>query len=147
MQAILLGGEEEAQDVRARLGAGEDFATLDEELSQHTATKENGGDLGWLSRYKMSFVFDEFAFNPELELETLSEPIRDETVTTGGGYWLLKVLDKEDSKQISDDDRSFLKTKALDEWVFSLWDDPGNEVNNYLTDEMRDWAIARATEG
>ncbi len=146
VQAILLGGEEEAQDVRTKLGAGEDFATLAEELSQHTATKENGGDLGWLSRYEMSFVFDEFAFNPELELETLSEPIRDETVATGGGYWLLKILDKEDNKQISDDDRNLLKSKALDEWVFSLGDDPGNEVINYLTDEMREWAIAKATE-
>lgn len=146
VQAILLGGEEEAQDVRARLEAGEDFATLAEEFSQHTAAKENGGDLGWLARYKMSFVFDEFAFDPELELETLSEPIRDETVATGGGYWLLKILDKEDNKQISDDDRDFLKTKALDEWVFSLEDDPENEVNNYLTDEMREWAIAKATE-
>ncbi|GAI16297.1 unnamed protein product [marine sediment metagenome] len=64
-----------------------------------------------------------------------------------GGYWLLEVLDKEDNKQISDDDRDLLKTKALDEWVFSLWYDPGNEVNSYLTDEMREWAIEKATEG
>ncbi|GAI16299.1 unnamed protein product, partial [marine sediment metagenome] len=34
IQAILLGSEQEAQDVRVRLEAGEDFATLAQELSQ-----------------------------------------------------------------------------------------------------------------
>ncbi|GAH29240.1 unnamed protein product, partial [marine sediment metagenome] len=49
IQAILLGSEKEAQDVRARLEAGEDFTALAEELSQHEATKESGGDFDWLS--------------------------------------------------------------------------------------------------
>ncbi len=147
IQAILLGSEKEAQDVRARLEAGEDFTTLAQELSQHEATKENGGDLGWLRPGMMSSAFDEFAFNPDLELETLSEPIRDDTVVTRGGYRLLEVLDKEDNKQISDDDRNLLKTKALDGWVLSLWYDPGYEVSSYLKDEMREWAIEKATEG
>ncbi|GAH37431.1 unnamed protein product, partial [marine sediment metagenome] len=49
IQAILLGSEKEAQDVRARLDAGEDFTALAEELSQHEATKESGGDFDWLS--------------------------------------------------------------------------------------------------
>jgi len=35
----------------------------------------------------------------------------------------------------------------LNEWVLALWYDSGNEVNSYLTDEMREWAIARATGG
>ena len=83
----------------------------------------------------------------ELETGAISQPIRDDRAVTSGGYWLLKVLAKEDSKQISDDDRNFLKTKALDEWVFSLWYDSGNEVDNYLTDEMREWAIAKALDG
>jgi len=147
IQAILLGSEKEAQDVRVRLEDGKDFTTLAQEFSQHKATKENGGDFDWLRPGMMSSAFDEFAFNPELELETLSEPIRDDTVVTTGGYWLLEVLDKEDNKQISDDDRNLLKAKALDEWVFSLWDDTGSEVNSYLTDEMREWAIEKATGG
>jgi hypothetical protein len=82
-----------------------------------------------------------------LETGAISEPIRDDTAVTTGGYWLLKVLAKEDDKQISDDDRDLLKARDLDEWVFSLLYDSGNEVNNYLTDEMREWAIAKATEG
>jgi len=149
IQAILLGSEKEAQDVRARLEAGEDFATLAQELSQHEATKESGGDFDWVSLedVTLSSAFTAWADIFELETGVVSEPIRDDTGLTTGGYWLVKVLDKEDNKQISDDDRNLLKTRALDEWVLSLWYDSGNEVNNYLTDEMREWAIAKATEG
>ena len=58
----------------------------------------------------------------------------------------MKVLDSENSRQISDDDRDLLKAKALDQWVFSLWYDPATAVNDYLTDEMKQWAIAKAME-
>jgi len=145
IQAILLGSEQEAQDVLARLDAGEDFAALAEELSQHLATKENGGDFGLLTPGIMSPAFDEFIFDADVKLETLSEPVRDEATMTKGGYWLLKVLDKEDDKEISDDDRDLLKTNALNEWFSRLWADPENEVNSYLTNETRQWAIEKAT--
>ena len=149
IQAILLGSEEEAQDVRARLEAGDDFTTLATELSQHEATRESGGDFDWLSPEDVAPGSALAAWADSFELETgaVSEPIRDDTLVTTGGYWLLEVLDKEDNKQISDDDRNLLKAKALDEWVLSLWYDPGNEVNSYLTDEMREWAIEKAIEG
>ena len=149
VQAILLGSEEEAQDVRIRLGAGEDFTALAKELSQHEATRESGGDFDWLSPEDVAqgSAFTAWADIFELETGAISEPIRDDTAVTTGGYWLLKVLAKEDDKQISDDDRDLLKARDLDEWVFSLLYDSGNEVNNYLTDEMREWAIAKATEG
>ena len=143
VQAILLGSEEEAQSAKARLEAGEDFAALAEELSQHYYSKENGGDLGWLPPGVMSPAFDEFVFDSEVKLETISEPVRDETAVTKGGYWLLKVLEKEDNRKISDDDRDLLKTKALDEWGTSLWDDPENEIENYLDSEKKAWAIER----
>jgi len=148
IQAILLGSDEEAQDVRARLEAGEDFTALAKELSQHKATKENGGDFDWLSLEDVApgSTFAAWADSFELETGVISEPIRDDTKETTGGYWLLKVLDKEDNKQISDDDRDSLKIDALNEWVLSLWYDSGNEVNSYLTDEMKGWAVEKATE-
>jgi len=143
--AMLLGSEEEAEDVRARLEAGEDFATLAEELSQYAESKEKGGDLGMVTPDMMTPVFDEFVFNPELELEMLSQPIRDEAVTTNGGYWLVKVVDEDDNRQIEDDDRDLLKAKALDAWVSSLLFDPENEIDDsYLDEEKKAWAIEQA---
>ena len=143
VQVILLGSEEEAQEVRARLENGEKFADLAQEFSQHDMSKENGGDLGWLTPNMMSSTVDEFVFNTELEL---SQPLRDEVVRTRGGYWLVKVVGMEDNKQIEEDDRELLKAKALNEWVSALWDDPDNKVDSYLDDEKKGWAIWRAVE-
>ncbi|GAI46650.1 unnamed protein product, partial [marine sediment metagenome] len=90
IKVMLLASEQEANEVRARLEAGEDFATLAEEFSQHDESRENGGDFEVLSLDMMSSVFNEFVFDPEVELETLSQPIRDEVADTEGGYWLIK---------------------------------------------------------
>jgi len=145
VQAILLGSEDEAWQVRSRLEAGEDFATLAEELSQDDLSKEDGGDLDWLAPETMSPAFDEFVFN--CEVGTLSEPIRDDMVVTTKGYWLLKVLGRENDMAISGDDRDLLKALALNEWVSSVWDDPENEIDDsYLDAEKKAWAIERAKE-
>ena len=145
VRAILLGSEQEAWEVRDRLEAGEDFATLAGELSQDYASKEDGGDLGWLAPETMSPAFDEFVFNSEVG--TLSEPIRDDTAMTTGGYWLFKVLGREDSRQVSDEDRDLLKALALNEWVSSLWEDPENEIDDsYLDAEKKAWAMEKAKE-
>ncbi len=147
IHVILLGSEKEAQDVRMRLEAGEDFATLAGELSQHEASKENGGDLGSISSGTMSSAVNKFVFGPELELNTLSEPIRDDSVESTGGYWLVKVLGKDDLREIADDDRELLKAKAFQAWVAELSKDPENETEIYLNDEQKAWAIAKITGG
>ena len=144
VQAILLGSEEEARRVRDRLEAGENFPTLAAELSQHGASKVSEGDLGWLIPDMVTPAFDEFAFDSEVELRTLSEPIRDELAITKGGYWLIRVLDI-DNKKIEDENRDLLKAKLLDEWVEELWNNPQNEVESFLDDEMKAWAVGQAT--
>ena len=140
-QVMLLGSEQEAQEVRTRLEAGEDFATLAKELSQLPGVEENGGELS-VSPDMMTPAFDEFAFDTDVAIGTLSEPIRDETLATKGGYWLIKVLDKDENRPIEDEDRDLLKAKAFDEWVTSLLDDPNNMVDDsFLDDERKSWAV------
>ena len=151
VQAILLGNKEEAQHIRDKLEASEDFdkdfADFAKKFSQLDASKENGGDLGWLTSGALSPAFDEFVFDPEVELGTLSQPVPDEAARTKGGYWLLRVLDKDDNREISYDDREWLKAVALNEWVTSLWYEPENEIDDsYLDYEKKVWAIDRATE-
>jgi len=146
IQVILLAGEEEARQVKSRLEAGEDFAALAKELSLHEASKESGGDLDWITKGTTTPALDEFAFNTGIELNTLSEPIRDEMARTKGGYWLLQVTDKDDNKEIEEDDRDLLKSKALNDWVSSLWDNPENKVDSYLDEEKKAWAIEKVIE-
>jgi len=148
VQAILLGSEEEAQGVRARLEAGEDLATLAEELSQYEESRKQGGELGVVSKGEMSPAVDEFIFNAEMELEIWSEPIRDDTVETKGGYWLIKVLDRDDNRQLDVDDRDNLLNKAFSEWVSLLWANSADGVDDsYLDYERKIWAIERVTKG
>jgi len=144
VQVILLGSEEEAQRVRDRLEAGEDFGELAKELSQHEGSKEDGGDVGWLTPGEASSVFDEFVFDLEIEPGVISEPIRDDMGFTKGGYWLIEVVDKDDNRQIEDSDRELLKAEAFTEWVKALRDDPENDIENYLDAEMMAWAVDRA---
>ena len=144
-QAMLLGSEEETRDVRARLEAGEDFSAIARELSILPGVEENGGNYEDVARDTKTPAFDEFAFDTDIELGTLSEPIRDETVPTKGAYWLVKVVDKADNRQIEESDRDLMKGQALNEWINSLWDDPNNLVNDsFLDDEIITWAAQQA---
>lgn len=141
VQAILLASEEEAQMIASRLSGDEDFAELAEEYSQ-SWSEENGADLGWLVEDDISDTFSEFIFNSGIELNTLSEPIRDEGISTKGGCWLSEVLDSE-IRQISDEDRNTLIEQAMQDWVESLIEDPENIIISYLDDEMREFAVSK----
>ena len=148
VQAILLGSQPEAADVKARLEAGEDFATLAKELSQHEGSKGNGGELGMVKKGDMSPAVDEYIFNPEVKSGALSDPIRDETASTKGGYWLIKVVDRENDRLLEAADRDSLKAKAFYEWVTSLWVVASGSVDDSYLDAARQaWAAEQAVKG
>ena len=144
IQVMLLSSEEEAREVKDRLETGEDFGALAEELSQLDASKEDGGKVTGVTPDVMSLALSEFVFDPAVELETVSEPIRDDTVFTKGGYWLIKVQDKDDNRQIDDSDRELLKAEALSKWIEALENDPENKIESYLDGEKIAWAIEKA---
>jgi len=139
VQVMLLSSEEEAQGVIARLETGEDFGELAEEFSQY-GTEGSKADIGWIAEGGMTQAFEDYVFDPETEMNVVSSPIRDETPTTKGGYWLFKVLD-EGTREISEEDRDLLVDEAMVDWVASLWDDPENIIVSYLDDDMKNFAI------
>jgi len=139
VKVMLLGSEQEANEVRARLEAGEDFATLAEKFSQHADSKDEGGEFEVTAKGMYGAAFDEFVFSSELSV--LSQPIPDDTVSTEGGYWLIKVTQVADNMEIEKDDRDLLKADALNKWVEGLFDDPKNKVVSYLDDAKKQWAI------
>lgn len=147
IQVMLLGSEEKAKEVRDKLRAGEDFATLAKQFSQLEGVAENKGEY-LVGSGMLSPVVDKFTFNLEIDTRTLSEPIRDESATTKGGYWLVKVVAQEPDRKIETKDRDWLKAKALDEWVSALRNDPTNVVDHsYLDNAKKEWAIKQARKG
>lgn len=66
---------------------GVDFEKLAREKSEDPSVKQNGGDLGWFSAFRMVYEFENAAFNtPEGEV---SKPVRSRF-----GYHVIKVMKK-----------------------------------------------------
>lgn len=144
--ALLLGSAEEAQGIKTRLENGEDLAAIAMESSQYTTSSEGGGDLGWVSSGSMGTAFDDFAFNQSLDLNKWSDPIKDTEVGTKGGYWLIKVVNTESNRQVSDADMAQLKIKAVNEWITGLIEDTNNKIDDSaLTEEKMVFAIQKAS--
>ena len=77
-----------AQDLRAKLVKGLDFAKAAEQFSDDPSAKGRGGDLGWFDASKMVKDFSDAAF--KLKAGEISQPVK-----TQFGYHLIQV---EDSK-------------------------------------------------
>ena len=77
---------EQAQAVKARLDAGEDFAALAREVSDDSGTVNNGGDMGYIEHGSFDPAFDDALF--ALEENEVSEPVR-----SGFGIHLVKLTD------------------------------------------------------
>ena len=138
-RGILLGSRQEADEVKAKLEAGEDFATMVQEYSQHSATKELEGDFGWVQEQLGNQAIIEAAF--ALDPGVLSRPVADESIQTQGGYWLIKLVDKDANRQLEDETKQMLKAKAFEDWLTEQREK--SSIENYLDKEQKAWAVER----
>lgn len=76
----------QALDIRKRIVAGENFEVVAQQVSQDPSAKENKGDLGYFSAFRMVYPFETTAFTTKVG--EVSKPVR-----TKFGYHLVKVLD------------------------------------------------------
>jgi peptidyl-prolyl cis-trans isomerase D len=104
---ILVGTREEAQDIIARLKAGEDFFALAAEYSIDTSNKDKGGDLGWFGRGQMVSEFENAAF--ALSVGEYSEPVE-----TTFGIHVIQLLGKQSVPMSDSDWSSQLETYITD---------------------------------
>jgi len=105
---ILVQTEEEAQKVKERLSAGEDFAALADELSADSAA--SGGDLGWFPRGQMVMEFEDAAF-------ALQPGETSDIVTTTFGYHIINVVDRDSDRALDEATLSQNQASALEEWL------------------------------
>ncbi|MBI2844980.1 MAG: peptidylprolyl isomerase [Chloroflexi bacterium] len=107
---ILLSTQEEAEQARERLLAGEDFSALAQEISQDQFTKDFGGDLGWFPYGERDPAFDDVAF--ALEPGEISE-----AVTTSAGFHIIQILEKEESRELTPLSLQRKKAEAFLNWL------------------------------
>lgn len=106
----------------ADLGAGrKDFATLARELSGDPATKDKGGELGWLTRGRLPVDFSAPLFSLPLKQPTL--------VRTRLGWHLVEITNRKPAEERSFDDaraeviaalQSVKRAKAVDAYRTEL---------------------------
>ena len=136
-RAMLLGNKAEAERIRAELVGG-NFTSLAIEHSQHQS-KTEGGELGWLKKGDVgSEAFDEVAFN--LTPNEVSEPVRDESVQTIGGYWILEVIDRDSERKLEGEAREGLTER---DWIasFEKWKEESS-IENRMDPDKQYWAIS-----
>jgi len=73
-------------ELKKRADNGEDFGVLAQQYSQDPSAKENKGDLGYFSAFRMVYPFESAAYNTKVG--EVSKPVR-----TRFGYHLIKVND------------------------------------------------------
>lgn len=79
-------------EARKKIEGGADFAAVAREYSDDTASKEQGGDLGWFGRNKMVKEFEDAAFGAQPG--KLTGPVK-----SSFGYHLIEVTDKRPAGQ------------------------------------------------
>ena len=80
-----------ALDIRKKALAGENFDNLAVTFSQDPSAKENKGDLGYFSAFRMVYPFETAAY--KTKVGDVSMPVR-----TKFGYHLIKVVDSRDNR-------------------------------------------------
>ncbi len=140
ISGILVGSEEEALVVKARLDAGEDFTALAEEVSL-VWDEETGADRGNFTTDNTE-VFVEYALSASTPLNSVSHPIRDPARGSTGGFWLFEVVES-GIRDISETDRDTLINQAFTRWLEEKQQDEQNTIVKNMTDEMKAFAAAR----
>ena len=79
------------QDISKKALAGEDFSSLASQYSEDPSAKDNKGDLGFFTAFRMVYAFENAAYNTQKG--SISKIIR-----TRFGYHILKVNDVRDNR-------------------------------------------------
>ncbi|OUM96372.1 MAG: hypothetical protein BAA04_13655 [Firmicutes bacterium ZCTH02-B6] len=107
---ILVETEEQAQELKQRLAAGENFAALAQEHSIDRGSAARGGDLGWFGRGVMVAPFEEAAFS--LQPGEISDVVK-----TNFGYHLILVEERQEAREavLDDETRTAIENRLREE--------------------------------
>jgi parvulin-like peptidyl-prolyl isomerase len=111
LRLIQVGAQEDADKVVERLNAGEDFATVAKEMSSDTATKDDGGEKGWVTIEELDPSYAAKAF--ALDVGQRSEPLEGE-----GGFVIIEVEEKQAGRPLESEQRTTVGSR-----YFTLWMD------------------------
>jgi len=89
-----------------------------------------------------STAFDQVAFNTALN--EVSEPVRDESVRTTGGYWLVRVVDR-GNHELGEEVRQKLIDKRFNDWLEERSEQ--STIETFLDAAKKEWAMNQVLAG
>ncbi|MFL5761593.1 MAG: peptidylprolyl isomerase [Thermomicrobiales bacterium] len=108
---ILVTTKDLADQIYAEVTAeNADFSEIAKNQSTDTSTAPNGGDLGWFTRGEMVKEFEDAAF--ALQPGQISEPVH-----TQFGWHIIKSMDHQQDRPMTDDQISKLKDSKVKTWL------------------------------
>ncbi|MCX5998965.1 MAG: peptidylprolyl isomerase [Chloroflexi bacterium] len=139
VRAILLDSEAKAKDIRQQLIDGGDWTTLAADNSLDSSSKSNGGKMDSMT---VSDAITKFTSKvAELEVGQLSDPIYNSATSKQSGYWLIKVVEKED-RQLTTDHRDTLTSTLYNNWLSSVTTSTDHTLKDLLDTAKAYWAYA-----
>jgi len=138
-QQIIVSSDAKAQEIRDKLNAGGDFAALAKENSLDNATKDTGGDAGWVPKGAMEPSLEELIF--------ALKPKEITTIPISQGVLVIQMLEKDKAHAVDASQKTNLANRALQNWIDEKKKsvtivnnmDPGSGDSNKI-----DWAVSRA---
>jgi parvulin-like peptidyl-prolyl isomerase len=123
---ILVRDQAAADDLRERIEAGGDFATVAQENSLDTVTKSEGGEVGWVPRGVLEEKVEEQLFGQEVNVIT--------TYSAGtGGAYVFQVEEESPDRPLDENQKSVLAQKALADWVTEKRDSLEDKIEEFVT--------------
>src|SRR5947209_1838258 len=98
-------------DIATALQSGTDFGDVAKQYSEDAATKDKGGDLGWIAR---GMLTDLAAENEIFTLDAGKISLQHNGLNNTTWY---KVIEKSDSRALDDDQKSKIKDNAYQYWL------------------------------
>jgi parvulin-like peptidyl-prolyl isomerase len=132
---IVVATSDQASDLLGQLQNGADFAQLASANSTDTATRANGGDMGWFAKgMQSSKPIEDAAFS--LQPGQLSSVIQDST-----GYHILQVSETDPARAVPPDQLTTLRQKAFSDWLTAQRSSQNVKIS--LDQSEKDWILAR----
>ena len=132
---IVVATSDQANDLLGPLQNGADFAALASANSTDTATKANGGDMGWFAKgMQSSKPIEDAAFS--LQPGQLSSVIQD-----SAGYHIVQVIETDPARAVPADQLTSLRQKAFSDWLTGQRSSQNVKIS--LDQSEKDWILGR----
>lgn len=134
LHVIVSGTSADINKAKARITAGETFATVASEVSLDGESKANSGDIGWIPRGLIPY--DDIVF--QLDIGQVSDPVLLNANASGTRqYAIFMVSEKDPDRQIDDTTVQVLRSMALYSWLRK--EIPQHAVEYNFSTETQGW--------